>query len=90
MWSSRRFTEASAGSVFPSVHEGRRTHLQHARRIAEPATIATHVHDLLCDRRSTSFVEEIQLKALMGAPGVLALRVLFPALILPPLMTWSL
>jgi hypothetical protein len=38
-----------------------------------PAAIETHVDDLLFDRGGTSFVEEIQLKAIMRTVGVLAL-----------------
>jgi hypothetical protein len=39
----------------------------------------THGHALLCERRGTAFVEEIQLKAIRGAAAVLALRALLPS-----------
>jgi hypothetical protein len=47
---------------YSRFNDGSRTNLQHPRRIADPAAIETHVHNLLVDRRSTSFVEESQLK----------------------------
>ena len=66
-------TEVSAGSFFQRINHGGRTNLQHPSRIADPAAIETHVDDLLFDRRGPSFVEEITLKAIMGAAAVLAL-----------------
>jgi hypothetical protein len=47
--------------------------LQYPCGVADPAAIETHVHDLLFDRRGPSFVEEIKLKAIMRAVGVLTL-----------------
>src|SRR5215471_2484389 len=58
---------------FQCVNDRGRTNFQHPCRIADTAAIETHVHDLLFDRRGTSFVEEIQLKAIMRTGGVLAL-----------------
>ena len=66
----------SAGSFFQGVHNGGRTDLQHSCRIADPTAIETHIDDLVFDRRSTSFVEKIELKAITRTGGVLALRAL--------------
>src|SRR5919108_3612111 len=73
------FTAMSAGSFFQRVNDSGRTDLQHPCRIADPTAIETHIHDLLFDHRGTSFVEEIQLKPVMGAAGVLALVALLPS-----------
>jgi len=58
---------------FQCVNDGGRADLQHPCRIADTAAIETHIDDLLFDRRGTSFVEEIQLKAVTRTVGVLAL-----------------
>lgn len=67
------FTAVSAGSFFQSANNGGRTDLQYPCRIADPTAIETHIHDLLFDRRGTSFVEEIALKAVMQTVGILTL-----------------
>ena len=64
---------------FQGVTDGGWTDLQDPFRIADTAAIETHVHDLLCDRRGPSFVEEIQLKAIARTGGVLALLALLPS-----------
>jgi hypothetical protein len=53
--------------------------VQHPCRIADTATIETHIHDLFFDCRGTSCVEEIKLKAIMRTVGVLALIALLPS-----------
>ena len=58
---------------FQGVNNSSRTDLQHPCRIADPAAIETHIDDLVFDRRGTAFVEEIELKAVMRAVGILAL-----------------
>jgi hypothetical protein len=40
--------------------------------------MATHIHALFFDRRGASFVEEIQLKAIMRTVAILALLALLP------------
>src|SRR5215470_701409 len=61
-----------------TVSHRSRANLQHPCHIADTAAIETHVHDLLFNRRGTSFVEEIQLKAITRTGGVLALIALLP------------
>jgi hypothetical protein len=67
------FTELSAGSFFQRVNGSGWADLQHPCCIADAAAIETHVYDLLFNRWSMAFVEEIALKAVMRAVGVLAL-----------------
>jgi hypothetical protein len=51
------------------------TIIQDYQRIFPPQTIQVllHIHDLLFDRRGTSFVEEIKLKTIPRAASVLTL-----------------
>src|SRR5262245_14552662 len=58
---------------FQLVNNGGWTDLQHPCRIADAATIETHVHDLLFDCGRTSFVDKIELKAITRTVAVLAL-----------------
>src|SRR5262245_55506749 len=58
---------------FQGVNNSSRTDLQPPCRIAAPTAIETPIDDLVFDRRGTSFVEEIELKAVRRAGGILAL-----------------
>src|SRR5262252_9531662 len=73
------FTELSADSFFQCVNDSGWADLQHPCRIADPAAIETHVDDLLFNRWSTAFVEEITLKAIMRTVRILALITLLPS-----------